>query len=427
MASSIGALKGIWMMVRRSLRHHAVSTSITVLSTALACGLVLSVYMLSVQSKRAFIGGSAGFDAVVGAKGSQLQLVMNAVFHMDVSPGNIPYTRYLELKARPDVDLAIPYAVGDNLKGYRIVGTTEEIFTDFEYRKGEPFKFEAGGRPFNPENKEAVIGSVVAKALGLEINSKFQPYHGLVEMKNQQPHKDVYNVVGILEPTNTPSDKVIWIPIEGIYRMEGHYLRGTGEKLEAQAGEEIPDDWKEVSAVMLKLKGGFNTAKRLDEVINKRSTWGSVAAPIETQIAVLFNKIGWMNDVLRAVAKLVVVVAASSILASLYNTMNERRREFAILRSLGARRSTVFSAILLESGAIATLGALLGFGAYIIIQQVASHYIRITTGVVIDPFAWDPVLWKAPLSIIGLGVLSGVLPAIKAYSTDVAQNLLPTS
>lgn len=426
MASSLGALKGIWMMVRRSLRQHAVSTSITVISTALACGLVLSVYMLSVQSKRAFVGGSAGFDAVVGAKGSQLQLVMNAVFHMDVSPGNIPYTRYLELKKRPDIALAIPYAVGDNLKGYRIVGTTEEIFTEFEYRKGEPFKFEAGGRPFNPDNKEAVIGSVVAEALGLEINSKFQPYHGLSEVKGQEPHKDTYNVVGILEPTNTPSDKVIWIPIEGIFRMEGHFLRGTGEKQQAQVGVEIPDEWKEVSAVMLKFKGGFNTAKRYDEIINK-SEWGTIASPIETQIAVLFNKIGWMNDVLRAVAKLVVAVAASSILASLYNTMNERRREFAILRSLGARRSTVFSAILMESGAIAALGALLGFGAYTVIQQVASHYIRITTGVVIDPFAWDPVLWKAPLSIIGLGVLSGVLPALKAYSTDVAQNLLPTS
>ncbi len=144
-------------------------------------------------------------------------------------------------------------------------------------------------------------------------------------------------------------------------------------------------------------------------------------------MADLFDRIGWVNRILELVAYLVVVVAAASILASIYNSMNERRRDLAILRALGARRSTVMSAILLESAAIAALGALLGYVAYALILAGTGYLIRAQTGVVLEVLRFHPILIVAFLGMTALGALSGVLPALKAYATDVAENIAPVS
>jgi putative ABC transport system permease protein len=125
---------GLMLLVRRSLRQHALSSVVTCVSVALAAGLTIAVFAINRQTYDAFTGGDAGFDAVLGARGSQLQLVLNTVFHLETSPGNIPWAMYEEIAANPRVELAIPYAVGDNYRGYRIVGTIPEIFTKFQYR-----------------------------------------------------------------------------------------------------------------------------------------------------------------------------------------------------------------------------------------------------------------------------------------------------
>ena len=415
---------GIFLIARKSLAQHRLSTIITVLSVALAAGLVMAVFSIRDQTYDAFTGGPTGFDAVLGARGSQLQLVLNTVFHLETSPGNIPWEMYDAIKHDPNVELAVPYAVGDNYRGYRIVGTEKSLFTDLEYRKGHKFTL-ARGKLFDPEKREAVVGSYVADKTGLEVGSKFNPFHGLV-FDERQKHAEEYTVTGVLEPTNSPSDRVIWIPIDEFYRISGHVLRGGGGTYEPRAGEEIPDRYKEVSAVMLKLKNpraGF----LLDQTINRQGTAATLAWPIGRVMAELFGKIGWVNKVLSLVAYLVVLVAAGSILASIYNTMNERRREFAILRALGARRRTVFAAIILESASIAAIGAVLGYAVYALILAGASVVIRAETGVVLDVLKPGPVLFAAPLAMIALGILAGVIPALKAYSTDVASNLAPQS
>lgn len=416
---------GLFLIVRKSLRQHALSTTVTVLSVALASGLVMAVFAIDRQTYDAFTGGPMGYDAVLGARGSQLQLVLNTVFHLETSPGNIPWNLYQTIKQDPRVELAIPYAVGDNYHGFRLVGTTEEIFTRFEYQPGKKLEIRPGGRSFDSHRREAVIGDYVARKTGLSLNSKFSPYHGLV-FDESMKHGEEYLVVGILKPTNTPSDRVIWIPLEGIFRMGGHVLRGSGTEYEAEAGKEIPDENKEVSAVMLKFKNN-QAGITLDQTINKQGRVATLAWPIGKVMADLFGKIGWVSRILTLVAYLVVLVAAGSILASIYNAMNERRREFAILRALGARRRTVFGAILLESTTIATLGAILGFGVYTAILALATILVRSQTGVVLDAFNFHPVLYLAPMGMILLGALAGILPAIKAYSTDVASNLTPHS
>ena len=426
-------MRGMWFLVRRSLRQHVLSTVITVLAVALASGLVMAVFSINTQTHKAFTGGETGFDAVLGARGSSLQLVLNTIFHLETSPGNIPWSLYEEIKRDPRVKLAIPYAVGDNYLGFRVVGTTPEIFTDFEYRKGTKFRVQGhdpanpdGPRIFDPELREAVVGSYVAQKTGLRFGSVFSPYHG-IRFNAKVQHGEQYVVVGVMEPTNSPSDRVVWIPIEGIFRMGGHYLRGAGENYEAKPEEEIPDEHKEVSSVMLNLRGGEMAAFRLVEDINTRGKVATLAYPIGAVMADLFAKLGWVTRILTLVAYLVVAVATGSILASIYNTMNERRREFAILRALGARRGTVFSVIVGEAVAIAALGSALGIVVCAGILWGAAIVVRAQTGVVLDPFAGHAALWATPAGMLLLGAVAGLLPAFKAYSTDVAENLAPQS
>jgi putative ABC transport system permease protein len=413
-------MRTLLFLVLRSLRQHALSTAVTAGAAALACGLVLAVFNVTAQAKDAFVR-DPGFDAVLGAKGSPLQLVLNTVFHLETSPGNIPWTLYEEFKRDPRVETAIPYAVGDNYRGFRIVGTTPGIF-EVEYAQGRRHALKEG-RLFKTANQEAVLGSFVAEATGLKLNDKFHPAHGTGEEGHE--HEDVYNVVGILAPSNTPADRVVWIPIEGIFRMDGHVLRGSGEDHQVEPGEEIGDEHKEVSAVLLRFKGeaaGFALAIKARE-----SKVATLAWPIATVMQDLFDKLFWFVRILEVVSYLVVGVSMGGILASLYNTMNERRREFAILRALGARRATVFLSVVSEAAAIGAAGAILGFLVYALVLAAASHTLRAETGVVLDPLAYHPVLWAAPLGIVALGAVSGLLPAWKAYRTDVATNLAPTT
>ncbi len=412
-------ISAVALMVRRSLRQHWLGSLVTLLSVALASGLVMAVFSISAQARAAFAGGTLGFDAVLGARGSQLQLVLNTVFHLETSPGNIPWSLYEAIRQDPRVETAIPYVVGDNYLGWRIVGTLPEIF-----QKAEGLAF-AEGRAFSSEGREAVLGSYAAQRTGLKVGDTFKPYHGLYFDKAMQ-HDEIYTVVGRLKPSNSPSDRVIWTSVDAVYRMKGHVLRGTGSEYEPQAGKAIPDESKEVSAVMLRLKdpmAGFI----LDQTINKQGKVATLAWPIAAVMADLFERLGWVYRVLGLVAGLVVLVACGSILASLYNALQARRRDLAILRALGAGRRTLSAAILAEAGLLAFLGSLLGYAIYLLILALAASLLRSQTGVVLSLGFWHPALYLAPLGVTLLGLLAGLVPAWSAYATDVAENLKPLS
>ncbi len=398
-------------IVTKSLRQHALSTVVTAFGIALATGLLMAVWAVKTQANQTFTGVSGGFDAVLGARSAKLQLVLNAIFHLEESPGNLGQADFEEIRKNPAVALALPIAVGDNYRGYRLVGTTTNLFTEVEpqpQRKGQKFVF-TSGRAFNAGYAEAVLGSFAANRLGLKLGDKFHPYHGLLFDEKQQ-HAETYVVTGILAPSNTPADRVIWIPLEGVQNMQGHAAHTANE----------------ISAVLVKLRSPI-VGKQLETLYNKQGNRLTFAWPIAQTIAQIFDKIAWFDRVLELVAWLVAAVATASILASLYNSMNERRREIAILRALGAHRSTIFGAVVIESAAIAAIGAFAGFLVYGAIAIGAAAIIRAQVGVVLDPWAWNLVFLWAPAGIIASGAAAGIVPALKAYRTDVAENLVPHS
>lgn len=400
-------MKTILRLVFRSLRQHFLSTVVTALSIALAGGLLMSVWVLKEESREVFTQMNSGFDAVLGARGSKLQLVLNAIFHLEASPGNIAAEDFEFIRKHPAVKLAIPLAVGDNLRGFRIAGTVPGLF-DVEYAPGKSYRL-ASGRMFDAGGKEAVLGSVAAARLGLRVGDAFHPFHGLIfDEKNK--HSETYVVTGILAPSSTPFDKVVWIPLHGVQTMSGHDPRASGD----------------VSAVLVKLKtpaAGF----LLDLMINRQGNRLTFAYPIGSIVAELFDKVGWFEQVLSLVAGLIVLVTACGVLVAIYNTMNGRTRDIAILRALGAHRRTIFASVVLEAAAIGALGMALAFAAYYVILSVVSYLVQDKTGVVLEVWAFNPVLLAAPVCVTLLCSVAGLFPAWKAYRSDVASNLAPLS
>jgi len=397
------------LVIYRSLRQHALSTIVTAASIALAVGLLMTVWMVKVQSQAVFSSTTGGFDAVLGARGSKLQLVLNAIFHLEASPGNLDWADYQSIKRHPAVKAAIPIAVGDNLRGYRIVGTVLELFAQVNYAPGRRFALAPGGRFFDESAKEAVVGSFAAERLRLRVGDTFHPFHGLVFNPRDQ-HAETYVVTGILEPTNTPADRVVWIPLEGVQRMSGH----------------DPKAATQVSAVLVQLRSptaGF----LLDLMYNKQGNRLTFAYPVGAIIADLFSRISWFDRVLTLVAYLVALVAAGSVLASIYNSMSARQRDLAILRALGARRRTIFGSVVAEAACIGVLGSLAGFAVYFALLAVVAGVIREQTGVVLSVGAWHPVLAVCPAAMVGLCSLGGIVPAFKAFRTPVAETLAPVS
>ncbi len=396
------------LIIFRSLRQHLLSTIITALSIALAGGLLMSVWTIKEQSQATFTRVNIGFDAVLGPRGSKLELVLNSIFHLEASAGNISQADYDFVRHHPAVKLAIPIAVGDNLRGFRIVGTVPELFSAVEYAPGHTFAF-AAGQVFHPDAKEAVMGNFAAEKLKLKVGDTFHPFHGLAFNPNEQ-HADTYTVVGVLAPSNTPADKVVWIPLHGLQTMSGHDPRAAND----------------LSAVLIQLRGpsaGF----RLDMMYNKQGNRLTFAYPIGAIIADLFSKIGWFDQVLTLIAYLVALVSAAGVLVSIYNSMSARRRDIAILRALGARRRLVFGAVVLEAAVIGLLGMMVSFGVYAAIASGVAAVIRTQTGVVLDPWVYGPIMWQAPLAMTALCALGGLVPAWVAYRTDIASTLAPSS
>ena len=270
-------------IVAKSLRQHMLSTIVTALGIALATGLLMAVWVVKSQSNKSFTGVAGGFDAVLGARSAKLQLVLNSIFHLEDSPGNVAWADFEEIRKHPAVMFALPVAVGDNYRGFRLVGTTTNLFTEVEISAGHKNKMSAG-RAFNAGFAEAVVGSFASQQLGLKVGDKFHPYHGLLYDEKQQ-HAETYVVTGILAPSNTPADRVIWIPLEGLQNMKGHA---------AQAASEI-------SSVLVKLRSAM-AGKQLDTLYNKQGTRLTFAWPVAQVISQLFEKLGWFDRVLALIA-----------------------------------------------------------------------------------------------------------------------------
>jgi putative ABC transport system permease protein len=453
-------------IVTKNMRQRALATWLTGTSVALGVALAVAILLIKQGVQQRFEQGTLGYEMVVGAKGSPLQLVLNTVYNLDISPGNISWKMFEKLRDDKRVKLAVPFSVGDNYHGFRIVGTTDAFFKDFEFEPGRKpeladgriFTFsesalksafqEADQRAREREAKErgedvkpapeppsdtkerpfeAVIGSTVAAETGLKIGQTFIAAHGVQPSAEAKEHtENPWTVVGILKPTQTAVDRAIYINLDSFYHIEGHELRNPNEAAKPEKPEEKDNDPDpgQVSSIVVKLNSPI-FAFGLYRELNDRQD--AMAAFPAAEIRKLFDIVGNIDRLLLAQAILILIVAAVSITVSIYNSMSERRREIAILRALGARRATIFSIVLLEAMTICLVGSAAGLIGGHLVVAAANGVLYKASGFIIPAFHVAPLEWYILVVAVVLGAISGLGPAWGAYRTDVAKNLAPSS
>ena len=451
----------LFQLVTKQMRQRALSTWLTTLSVMLGVGLAIAILILYRQGNALFVQSDFGYDVIVGPpKGSPLQLVLNTVYQIDVSPGNVPYSVYEDLVRNPrDVKIAIPYAVGDSYKNHRIIGTSPKLFgvndegkpiepeKRFEYRLGKSYQI-AQGRAFHPQKFEAVIGSEMTQRTGLKIGDSFKATHGMPKPgEPPDEHDQLWTVVGVLAPTHTAADRVVFIPLSSFYAISEHE-EGLKQQAELKAGiapappakeEEQPPPFKlrddgtielllpkadwQVSAILVKARSSFaaNNLMYYYKVIKPEAVAVNPATTMR-EFFETFLKNGAL--VMLMIAVLVSIVAAVGILVSIYNSVSARKREIAILRALGATRARVLTLLCAEAGLIGFLGAMLGWLVAHGGAGIGSAYLNRFLGERIAWLSFDrfEVLYLA--GVVLLAVLAGLVPALKAYRTPVATNLV---
>lgn len=539
-------LSGDARIVLKQMRQRSLGTTLTLLSVLLGVALAMSVLLINRESGRLFGQTDFGYDLIIGPpKGSKLTLVLNTVYHVEQSEGVVPYSLYEEMSA-PGTDYgkqvraAVPFMVGDSYKGRRIVGTSPQMlgYDDagnrmehpWQYRRDRSFEI-AQGRVFAPKKFEAVIGSQLATDLHLHIfdpprgnetmeqaearneasGGAFRATHGMpAEGETPDIHKPKWHIVGILQPTGTANDRVLYVPVISLYAINEHssgmllqemqrkgidpssvtedrlpevakklgfdpdripksvlrkfaagakklaasqpaskpapkpdeggeLLKGPA-KPEAAAGADEdpdayhldakgnivpdlpPDEWA-VSAILVKTRSPFMTEQLIYnfKVINNEA---QAAAPARVMREFFDTFLKSVTYILLAVAALVSVVAAVSILVSIYNSVSARQKEIAILRALGATRGKVLSLICLEAGTIGLVGGLIGFAAGHAIGALGSALAKKSLGEGIEWWVVDrnEILYLACVVIVA--VLAGLVPALKAYRVPVVTNLV---
>ena len=440
----------LFKIVTKNMRQRALATTLTGISVALAVALTVAIVHIKRGMQQRFEQSTLGYEMVVGAKGSPLQLVLNTVFNLDISPGNIPWTLVEKLQADKRVKAAVPFSVGDNYRGFRIIGTTDAFGETFGYKLVEGRWFtcsiealrdafkealehsqeriakEKGEGPTKPaahhhNAAEAVIGATVAKETGLCVGQKFIAAHGVEVSPNAEEHTDnPWTVTGILAPTGTAVDRGLYINLDSFYHIEGHEVRETGKPEE----KDNDPDPGQVSAVALKLRSPIHAFPIYREINDGDEAMAAFPA---VEVRKLFAIVGNIDRILLAQAILIGLVAGVAIAVSIYNSMSERRREIAILRALGARRGTIFAIVVLEAVAICAVGAIVGVAGGHLIVMVANAALRHVSGFTVAPLTMEMAeLWVVAGSI-ALGALAGIGPAWRAYRTEVAENLAPTS
>lgn len=454
----------LFTIVIKNMRQRALATWLTAISVALGVALSVAILLVKQGVQQRFEQGTLGYEMLVGAKGSPLQLVLNTVYNLDVSPGNVSWKLFEQLRDDKRVKLAVPFSVGDNYHGFRIMGTTDAFFKEFEFEPGRRPEL-AAGRIFNfneaalrtafeeaeqrakereakergeevkpaPERShaerlfEAVIGSTVAQETGLKISEKFIAAHGVQPSAEAKEHtENPWTVVGILKPTHTAVDRGLYINLDSFYDIEGHEIRNPTEEKKAAAAEEKDNDpdLGMVSSIVLKLRSPISAFPLYREINDRQDAMAAFPA---AEIRKLFNIVGNIDRLLLAQAVLILIVAGVAIAVSIYNSMSERRREIAILRALGARRATIFSIVLLEAVAICAVGALVGIVGGHLVVAAANGIIYQASGFVIPAYHVQALEWFILVVAVAIGAISGLGPAVGAYRTDVAKNLAPTS
>ncbi|MBN8731295.1 MAG: ABC transporter permease [Acidobacteria bacterium] len=408
-----------------SLRNRLLTTALTVVSIALSVALLVGVEQVRRGARESFSNTISQTDLIVGARGGSLQLLLYAVFRMGSATNNISYESYQILARHPAVEWTIPYSLGDSHRGFRVVGTTEEFYTRYRFRRHRKIEFAAGRAP--REIFEVAIGSDVASALGYKIGDAVTLTHGVASGRGILDHDDrPFRIQGILARTATPVDRSLYIPLEGMEAMHMDWADGAppmpGEETPAASIRKEHLQIKQITAFLLRARSRIDTL-RLQREINTFEDEPLMAIIPGVALNELWRTIGYAEDALSVVTAFVLVVGLLGMLVSLYTSLNERRREMAILRAVGAGPRTIIFLLVTESGLLALAGTVLGVGLAYALALTAQPLVERHFGLFIPLVRPTAAGWAYLSAVVVAGVLIGFVPAVKAYRNALADGL----
>lgn len=415
----------------KQIKSRPLSSILNIILFATGITIISLIFLLSDSFETQLKKNSGGIDLVVGAKGSPLQLILSGIYHVDYPTGNIDYDEAMKLSENPLIKQAIPLALGDNFSGYRIVGTNDAYP---ELYKGQLAKGNLWEKKF-----EVAIGSRVSKAMGLSIGDQFAGVHDLSSESEDVHESSPYTVVGIFEETGTVLDQLILTSVESVWEIhnshEHHHDHDGQSEAEHHVGDSEEHDLhheeyehdhhhhkeeqKEITAMLIKYKNPMG-AISLPKLINK-STNMQAASPVQ-EINRLYSLLGVGIETLLYLSGFIMLVSALSIFISLLSSLEERKYELALIRTMGGSRFKLFSIIILEGISFAVVGYVIGF----VISRLAMFAISSYTD---DTFNYTLQGWVSSIDIflfvisLLIGILAASILAIKAMNTNISKTL----
>ena len=376
------------------LRSRPLAVALNLLLLALGVATI-TVLMLSTAQLEERMGRDArGIDLVAGAKGSPMQLVLSAVFHLDAPTGNIPLAEANALAKQRVVKKAIPLALGDSYRGFRIVGSSHDYPAHYGARVAE-------GRLWSAP-MEATLGAEVATRTRLAPGAKFAGAHGLGE-GGEEHESEPYQVVGVLAPTGTVLDRLVLTSIESVWEVHEHG---------APAGAA-----REITALLIQYASPL-AAATLPRMVNATSSLQAASPAYES--ARLFRMIGVGVDLLRAFGAILMLAAGLSVFIALWNALEERRYDLAVMRMLGATPGRLMRLMLLEGCALAFAGGIAGIALGHVLTEALGVALRQTQQTAVTGWAWNwNEAWLLAASL-AVGAIAALVPALRAYRSDVA-------
>lgn len=411
-------------LAAQSLRNRKLATGLTIASIALSVGLLLGVERVRTGARDSFANTISQTDLIVGARGGAIQLLLYVVFHMGSATNNISYASYETIRQHPAVKWTIPLSLGDNHRGFRVVGTTTTFYEEYRYRRDRRLLFTAGHPP--QQVFDVVLGHAVAQTLAYQLGQPIVLTHGLASSGFLKHGDTPFRVVGILEPTSTPIDRALYVSLEGIAAIHTDWQDGTpprpGQTTPAEdlTKENLAID--QITAFLLRSTARID-ALRLQREINTFPDEPLMAILPGVTLNELWRGIGYAEDALRVVTIFVVIVGLLGMLIALYTSLSERRREMAILRALGAGPLRIVSLLVLESGLFSLIGCGLGVALTYTLFFLLRPIVEGNFGLSL-PITQPTLLeWGYLGLVLSGGILVGGIPAWKAYRNTLADGL----
>ncbi|HKA39246.1 MAG TPA: ABC transporter permease [Burkholderiales bacterium] len=393
------------------LRARRLSTSLNVLLLALGIATITLLLLATSQLEERMQRDARGIDLVVGAKGSPMQIILSSIYQLDVPTGNVSWQQAQELARHRFVKKIIPLAMGDNYRGFRIVGTTHDYVAHYGARLAHGQLWKA---PL-----EAVLGAEVAAGSGLSVGAHFAGAHGMGGgSEGEKVHDEhQYRVVGVLAPSGSVVDRIVLTSVESLWAVHAEQY---DIKDIARIGELMSDEEKEYTALLIQYASPIAAAS-LPRYINQNSAMQAASPAYE--ITRLFTIIGVGVDVLRGFAVVLILAAGLSVFIALYNALSERRYDLAVMRALGASPAKLMSLMLFEGLLLALIGAAIGIALGHALTGLLGLALTQAKQVSVSGMTWvNEELWLIVLAL-GVGVVAALLPAWRAYRTDVAATL----